>query len=86
MTDQNKETIEQGIKGYLFPIVMSALGFVLTFTTYNIAKSLNAIESEILNMKIDQRDTIKDMQYLNLRLSKIEEDIKLIKKNLEERD
>lgn len=83
MTDENKTNVEQGIKNYLFPIVMSALGFILTFTTYNIAKSLSSIQAEMLNMKIDQRDSIKDIQYLNVRLNKIEKDIDAIKKSLE---
>lgn len=83
MTDQNKENIESGIKGYLFPIIMSVLGFFLTFTTYNIAKSLTSIEHELTQLKIDQRDTIKDIQFINLRLNKMEGDIETIKKSLE---
>lgn len=77
------DEIEKGIKSYLFPIVISVLGFILTFTTYNIARSLTAIEHEMTQLKIDQRDTIKDIQYINLRLNKIEKDIESIKKNLE---
>lgn len=84
MTDQAKENVESGIKGYFFPILMSILGFILTLTTYNISASLSKIEEEMQVIKMEGRDSVKDIQLINYRLQSIESDLKDIKKTQED--
>lgn len=82
MTEHTKENIENGVKNYLFPIIVSVMGFILTFTTYKIANTLASIESDITSVKLENRDTVKDIQFINMRLQSIENDVKEIKQKI----
>lgn len=88
--NQAKEQVESGIKGYFFPILMSVLGFTVTLIAYNISASLNKIEEKIEQIneeveivKREGRDSVKDIQFINLRLQNIEADLRDIKKTQE---
>ena len=88
MTQQAKEQIENGIHRFVFPIIISFIGALLTLITYQISTSLKQIsdkmefiENQVNLIKIEGRDTTKDIQYINFRLQSIEIDLKEIKKN-----
>ena len=88
MTQQAKEQIENGIHRFVFPIIISFIGALLTLITYQISTSLKQIsdkmefiENQVNSIKIEARDTTKDIQYINFRLQSIELDLKEIKKN-----
>jgi hypothetical protein len=88
MTQQAKEQIENGIHRFVFPIIISFIGALLTLITYQISTSLKQIsdkmefiENQVNLIKIESRDTTKDIQYINFRLQSIELDLKEIKKN-----
>lgn len=88
MSEETKEQIEGGIHRFAFPIIISFIGALLTIITHqistslkDIAKKMDYIESQVNTIKIDNRDTTKDIQYINLRLQSIETELQEIKKN-----
>jgi hypothetical protein len=84
MSEETQERVENGIQRYFFPILMSVLGFILTITTYSISASLSKIEEEMQVIKMEGRDSVKDIQLINYRLQSIESDLKDIKKSQED--
>jgi 5-bromo-4-chloroindolyl phosphate hydrolysis protein len=88
MSEETKEQIESGIHRFVFPIIISFIGVLLTMITYQISNSLKQIsskmeyiEEQVNSIKIEGRDTTKDIQYINIRLQSIEADLREIKKN-----
>jgi uncharacterized protein YoxC len=88
MSEDSKEQIESGIHRFVFPIIISFIGVLLTMITYQISNSLKQIsskmeyiEEQVNSIKIEGRDTTKDIQYINIRLQSIEADLREIKKN-----
>ena len=88
MSEDSKEQIESGIHRFVFPIIISFIGALLTLLTYQISNSLKQIsdkmeyiENQVNSIKIEGRDTLKDIQYINFRLQNIEFELQEIKKN-----